>query len=207
VEKREHDRIAVVPFAAQSFTQVPLTTDHAVLLGMLDRIQMRMVEDGTAIGMALATSTNRLRESNAKSRVIILLTDGQNNRGEIDPATAAQAAQALGTRIYTIGVGTHGTAPYPVETVFGVRYQNVPVSIDEDMLNEIAELTGGRYYRATDNASLANIYEQIDQLERTKIEVEEYKQTAELFTPWLASALLCLALEALLSLTILRKLP
>ena len=207
VESREHDRIGIVPFAAQSFTQVPLTTDHQVVLSLLGQIQMRMVEDGTAIGMALATSANRLRESDAKSKVIILLTDGQNNRGEIDPLTAAQAAQALNIRIYTIGVGTHGTAPYPVETVFGKRYQNVPVSIDEDMLKEIANSTGGRYYRATDEASLAHIYSEIDRLERTKIQVEEYKETAELYGPWLASALLCLALEALLSLTWFRKLP
>lgn len=207
VERREHDRIGIVPFAGLSFTQVPLTTDHKVVLSLLSQVQMRMVEDGTAIGMALATSTNRLRESEAKSKVIILLTDGQNNRGEIDPLTAAQAAQALGIRIYSIGVGTHGTAPYPVETVFGKRYQNVPVSIDEDMLKEIANLTGGRYYRATDEATLAHIYDEIDRLERTKIQVEEYKETAELFAPWLASALLCLALEALLGLTWFRKLP
>lgn len=207
VEKREHDRIGIVPFAGLSFTQVPLTTDHQVVLSLLNQIQMRMVEDGTAIGMGLATSTNRLRESEAKSKVIILLTDGQNNRGEIDPMTAAQAAKALGVRIYTIAVGTHGTAPYPIETVFGKRYQNVPVTIDEDMLTEIANLTGGKYYRATDEKVLAGIYEDIDRLERTKIQVEEYKETAELFAPWLASALLCLALEALLGLTWFRKLP
>jgi len=207
VEKREHDRIGIVPFAAQSFTQVPLTTDHKVVLSLLSQIQMRMVEDGTAIGMALATAANRLRESDAKSKVVILLTDGQNNRGEIDPVTAAQAAKALGIRIYSIGVGTRGTAPYPIETVFGKRYQNVQVNIDEDMLKQIANETGGRYYRATDEASLAHIYDEIDRLERTKIQVEEYKETAELFTPWLASALLCLALEALLGLTWFRKLP
>jgi len=207
VEKREHDRIGIVPFAAQSFTQVPLTTDHKVVLSLLSQVQMRMVEDGTAIGMALATSANRLRESEAKSKVIILLTDGQNNRGEIDPLTAAQAAQALGIRIYAIGVGTRGTAPYPVETVFGKRYQNVPVNIDEDMLKEIASSTGGRYYRATDEASLAHIYDEIDRLERTKIQVEEYKETAELYGPWLTTAMLCLGLEALLALTWFRKLP
>ncbi len=207
VEKREHDRIGVVPFAAQSFTQVPLTTDHKVVLSLLSQIQMRMVEDGTAIGMALATASNRLRESDAKSKVVILLTDGQNNRGEIDPVTAAQAAKALNIRIYSIGVGTRGTAPYPVETVFGKRYQNVQVNIDEDMLKEIATLTGGRYYRATDEASLAHIYDEIDRLERTKIQVEEYKETAELFAPWLASALICLAIEALFGLTWFRKLP
>ncbi len=207
VQLRSHDRIGVVPFAAESFTQVPLTTDHKVLLSLLGQIQMRMVEDGTAIGTALATSVNRLRDSDAKSKVIILLTDGQNNRGEIDPLTAAQAARALGVRIYTIGVGTRGVAPYPVETVFGKRYQNVQVNIDEEMLTEIANQTGGRYYRATDDKSLAEIYEVIDQLERTKIQVEEYKEVAELFGPWLTSAILCLAIEALLSLTWFRKLP
>lgn len=207
VRMREHDRIGIVPFAAESFTQVPLTTDHEVVLSLLGQIQMRMVEDGTAIGMALATSVNRLRESDAKSKVIILLTDGQNNRGEIDPLTAAQAAKALGVRIYAIGVGTRGMAPYPVETVFGKRYQNVQVNIDEEMLTDIANQTGGRYYRATDEKNLAAIYDQIDQLERTKINVEEYREVAEMFGPWLTTALLCLAFEALLSLTWLRKLP
>ncbi|NUO18297.1 VWA domain-containing protein [bacterium] len=207
VEKRDHDRIGIVPFAAQSFTQVPLTTDHKVVLSLLSQIQMRMVEDGTAIGMALATAANRLRESDAKSKVVILLTDGQNNRGEIDPVTAAQAAKALGIRIYSIGVGTRGMAPYPIETVFGKRYQNVQVNIDEEMLKQIATETGGRYYRATDEATLSHIYDEIDRLERTKIQVEEYKETAELFGPWLSTALFCLVLEAILGLTWYRKLP
>jgi len=166
-----------------------------------------MVEDGTAIGMALATSLNRLRDSEAKSKVIILLTDGQNNRGEIDPVTAAQAAKALGIRIYTIGVGTRGEAPYPVNTPFGKQYQNIPVSIDEDMLKDIARLTGGRYYRATDTRALREIYHEIDRLERTKVNVEEYRRVAEMFHPWLWAALACLTLEVLLSFSIFRKLP
>jgi Ca-activated chloride channel family protein len=207
VEGRESDRIGVVPFAAQSFTQCPLTTDYSVLVSLIEKVQMRMVEDGTAIGLAIATSLNRLRDSEAKSKVIILLTDGQNNRGELDPVTAAQAAKALGIRIYTIGVGTRGTAPYPVETVFGKRYQNIPVNIDEEMLQEIADETGGQYFRATNEVMLKAIYDKIDELEKSIVEVQEYKQVAEVFTPWLVAALLCLILEGVLALTGLRKLP
>jgi Ca-activated chloride channel homolog len=207
VKGRESDRIGIVPFAAQSFTQCPLTTDYSIVQSLLGDIRMGMVEDGTAIGMALATSLNRLRDSEAKSKVIILLTDGQNNRGEIDPVTAAQAAKALGIRIYTIGVGTRGEAPYPVNTPFGKQYQNIPVSIDEDMLKDIARLTGGRYYRATDTRALREIYHEIDRLERTKVNVEEYRRVAEMFHPWLWAALACLTLEVLLSFSIFRKLP
>ncbi len=207
VEGRYSDRIGIVPFAAQSFTQCPLTTDYSVVVSLLDDLHMGMVEDGTAIGMALATALNRLRESEAKSRVVVLLTDGQNNRGEIDPVTAAQAAQALGIRVYTIGVGTRGEAPYPVETVFGKRYQNVPVNIDEDMLREIASLTGGKYFRATNNQTLRQIYGEIDKLERTKVNVEEYRRVAEMFRPWLWAALIAVMLDAILGFTVLRKLP
>lgn len=207
VKGRESDRIAIVPFAAQSFTQCPLTTDYGVVTSLLGDLHMGMVEDGTAIGMAVATALNRLRESEAKSRVVILLTDGQNNRGEIDPVTSAHAAQALGIRIYTIGVGTRGYAPYPVETPFGKRYQNVPVNIDEDMLKEMARLTGGKYFRATDERALRVIYGEIDKLERTKVNVEEYRRVAEVFAPWLWAALLCLTVEVILSMTVFRKLP
>jgi Ca-activated chloride channel family protein len=207
VKGRVADRIGIVPFAAQSFTQCPLTTDYSVVTSLLGDLRMGMVEDGTAIGMALATALNRLRESEAKSKVVILLTDGQNNRGELDPVTAAHAAQALGIRVYTIGVGTRGYAPYPVQTVFGKRTQNVPVNIDEDMLREIARLTGGRYFRATDERALREIYHEIDKLERTKVNVEEYRRVAEMYGPWLWGALLCFAVEALLSATVLRKLP
>jgi Ca-activated chloride channel homolog len=207
VKGRMADRIGIVPFAAQSFTQCPLTTDYSVVVSLLGDLRMGMVEDGTAIGMALATAVNRLRESEAKSKVVILLTDGQNNRGELDPVTAAHAAQAMGIRVYTIGVGTRGYAPYPVETVFGKRYQNVPVNIDEEMLREIAKLTGGKYFRATDERALREIYREIDKLERTKVSVEEYRRVAEMYGPWLWGALLCFALEALLGATVLRKLP
>jgi Ca-activated chloride channel homolog len=207
VKGRMSDRIAIVPFAAQSFTQCPLTTDYSVVVSLLGDIRMGMVEDGTAIGMALATSLNRLRESEAKSKVIILLTDGQNNRGELDPVTAAHAAQALGIRVYTIGVGTRGFAPYPVDTPFGKRYQNVQVDIDEDMLKEIAKLTGGKYFRATNERALRDIYHEIDNLERTKVDVEEYRRVYEMFQPWLWVGVLCLMLEAALSLTAFRKLP
>jgi len=207
VQGRLSDRIGIVPFAAQSFTQCPLTTDYSVVASLLEDLHMGMVEDGTAIGMALATALNRLRESEAKSKVVILLTDGQNNRGEIDPLTAAQAAQALGIRVYTVGVGTRGEAPYPVETVFGKRYQNVPVNIDEDMLQEIARLSGGKYFRATNNRALREIYSEIDRLERTRISVEEYRRVAELFWPWLLAAILFLILDALFGVTIVRKVP
>jgi len=207
VEGRQTDRIGLVPFAAQSFTQCPLTTDYPVLLSLLGDLHMRMVEDGTAIGMAMGTAINRLRESTAKSKVVILLTDGQNNRGELDPVTAGHAAAALGIKVYTIGVGTRGLAPYPIETVFGIQYQKIPVDIDEDMLREIAQTTGARYYRATDEKKLRDIYHQIDQLERSKVEVVEYRQVAELFSPWLASALLCLLLEMVFASTRFRKLP
>ncbi len=207
VNGRMSDRIGVVPFAAVSFTQCPLTTDYGVVTSLIKELKTGMVEDGTAIGMALATSLNRLRESEAKSKVVVLLTDGQNNRGEIDPVTAAQAAQALNIKVYTVAVGTQGTAPYPVETVFGKRYQQVPVTIDEPMMKQIAELTGGKYFRATDEKKLAKIYEEIDRLERTEVNVEEYRRVAEVFHPWLWGALICMSLEFLLAMLGLRKLP
>ncbi|RPH94926.1 VWA domain-containing protein [candidate division KSB1 bacterium] len=207
VKGRASDRIGIVPFAAQSFTQCPLTTDYGVVVSLLEDLHMGMVEDGTAIGMALATALNRLRESEAKSKVVILLTDGQNNRGELDPVTAAHAATALGIRVYTVGVGTRGYAPYPVQTVFGKRYQNVPVNIDEDMLKEMAKLTGAKYFRATDERTLREIYREIDRMERTKVNVEEYRRVAEMYGPWLWGALLLLTLEVVLNLTVWRKLP
>lgn len=207
VAGRVSDRIGIVPFAAESWTQCPLTTDYTIVSSLLREIKTGMVEDGTAIGMAMATSLNRLRESQAKSKVIILLTDGQNNRGEIDPVTAAQAATAYDIKIYTVAVGTVGMAPYPVETVFGKRYQQVPVTIDEEMMKEIASLTGGKYFRATDEKKLARIYEEIDRLEKTEVNVEEYRRVAEVFHPWLWAALACITLEFLLSIWGLRKLP
>lgn len=207
VKGRVSDRIGIVPFAAESFTQSPLTTDYDIVISLLGDLRLGMIEDGTAIGMALATSINRLRESEAKSKVVVLLTDGQNNRGELDPVTAANAAKALGIRVYTIGVGTRGMAPYPVETPFGKRYQNVPVNIDEDMLKEMAKLTGGRYFRATDNSSLRDIYREIDKLERTRVNVEEYRHVAEMYPPWLWAALFVLSLELILSISVFRKTP
>ena len=207
VNHRKSDRIGLVVFAAQSFTQCPLTLDYRILKDLMAKVDMGMVEDGTAIGMAIANGVNRLRNSTAKSRVMILLTDGQNNRGELDPVTAAQTAAALGIKIYAVGVGTHGMAPYPQQTPFGTRLVQIPVNIDEDMLKEIAKLTKGRYFRATDEKELQEIYDEIDRLETTKIDVTHYRRVAELFYPYLTIALLCLAVEALLVRTRFRKIP
>jgi Ca-activated chloride channel family protein len=157
--------------------------------------------------MAIAQGVNRLKDSKAKSKVMILLTDGVNNRGEIDPLTASQIAQTYGIRIYTIGVGTRGEAPYPVQTPFGVRYQNMPVDVDEGTLQKIAEMTGGQYFRATDNRTLKQIYAEIDQLERTRVEVKAYRSYTELFYGWVAAGLLLLVVELAFSGTIFRKLP
>jgi Ca-activated chloride channel family protein len=207
IDHRRSDRIGLVVFAAQSFTQCPLTLDYRVLKDLMSKVDMGMVEDGTAIGMAIANGVNRLRNSTAKSRVMILLTDGQNNRGELDPVTAAQTAAALGIKIYTVGVGTHGMAPYPQQTPFGTRMVQIPVNIDEDMLKKIADITKGRYFRATDEKELQQIYDEINRLETSKIEVTHYRRVAELFYPYLTIALLCLAAEALLVRTRFRKIP
>lgn len=207
VDHRTSDRIGLVVFAAQSFTQCPLTLDYRILKDLMSKVEMGMVEDGTAIGMAIANGVNRLRNSTAKSRVMILLTDGQNNRGELDPVTAAQTAAALGIKIYTIGVGTRGTAPYPQQTPFGTRTVQIPVNIDEEMLQQIADITKGRYFRATDTKELQEIYREIDRLETSKVEVTHYRRVAELFYPYLALALLCLAVEAILVRTRFRKIP
>jgi Ca-activated chloride channel family protein len=171
VDKRISDRIGLVTFAMKSFTVVPPTLDYRLLKQLIDEVEMGIIEDGTAIGMGIATSINRLKDSEATSKVIILLTDGQNNAGEIDPVTAADLAVTYGIKIYTIGAGTRGTAPYPVQDpIFGRRYQNIQVNIDEDMLTRVAEITGGRYYRATDSEQLSAIYDEIDMLERSKVE-------------------------------------
>jgi len=207
VDHRTSDRIGLVVFAAHSFTQCPLTLDYRVLKDLMSKVQMGMVEDGTAIGMAIANSVNRLRDSTAKSRVIILLTDGQNNRGELDPITAAHTAAALGIKIYAVGVGTRGMAPYPQQTPFGIRTVQIPVNIDEDMLREIARITHGRYFRATDTKELQQIYDEINRLETSKIEVTHYRRVAELFYPYLALAIACLAVEAILVRTRFRKIP
>ncbi|MCZ6775347.1 MAG: VWA domain-containing protein [Ignavibacteria bacterium] len=207
IDGRTNDRIGLVIFAGQSFTQCPLTLDYRVLKNLLRQVKSGVVEDGTAIGMAIAQGVNRLRESKAKSKVMILLTDGVNNRGEIDPLTATQIAQTFDIRIYTIGVGTIGQAPYPVQTPFGVRYRNVPVEVDEKTLQKIAEMTNGQYFRATNNRTLKQIYAEIDKLEKTRIEVKAYRSYTELFYNWVGIGLLALMLEFIFSNTLFRKLP
>ena len=179
ISGRPYDRIGLVVFSGESFTQCPLTTDHAVLINLLREIQSGMIEDGTAIGMGLATAVNRIKDSQAKSKVIILLTDGVNNKGEIAPATAAGIAKTFGIRVYTIGVGTQGMAPYPVQTPYGMQYQNMPVEIDEEILQQISQTTGGKYFRATDNDSLEKIYKEIDKLEKSKIDVKQFSRKEE----------------------------
>lgn len=184
IDKRISDRIGLVVFARKSFTVVPPTLDYRLLKQLLNDVQMGIIEDGTAIGMGIATAVNRLKESEAKSKVIILLTDGQNNSGEIDPVTAADLAVTYGIKIYTIGAGTRGTAPYPVQDpIFGKRYQNVNVDIDEEMLTQIASMTNGAYFRATDTDKLKEIYNRIDELEKTEIEELIFTDFEDLY-PW-----------------------
>ncbi|MBO5719659.1 MAG: VWA domain-containing protein [Bacteroidales bacterium] len=206
VADRHNDNIGLVLFAGESFTQCPLTTDHAVLMNLFGSIQCGMIEDGTAIGLGLANAVSRVKDSQAKSKVIILLTDGTNNRGDIDPLTAAELAKTFGIRVYTIGVGKKGKAPYPFQTANGVVYQNVEVNIDEEPLKQIASLTGGVYFRATDNATLAGIYQEIDQLEKTKMQVREYSKRQEEFRPFALAAFLLLLIEIMLR-QIIRSLP
>lgn len=207
VEGRANDRIALVVFAGESFTQCPLTIDHEVVKNLLQEVRSGMLEDGTAIGMGLATAVSRLKDSKAKGRVIILLTDGVNNRGAIDPITAAGIAHSFGIRVYTVGVGSRGMAPYPVQTPVGIRYQNMPVEIDEDSLKKVASETDGKYFRATDEEKLTSIYKEIDQLEKAKIEVMEFRHHKEEFYSYAAAGALFLLLEMLLSQTLFRKLP
>ena len=205
---RRNDRIALVAFAGQAFTQAPLTLDYSVVQSLLGELQVGIIEDGTAVGMGLGTAVKRLQASDVESKVVILLTDGRSNRGEIGPVTAAQMAQALGVRVYAIGVGTRGEARVPVpDPLGGTRLMPMRVDIDEPTLREIAELTGGQYFRATDNESLSSIYEEIDQLERTEIEVQNFTQYAERFPAILALGLILLLLEIGLSQTVLRRLP
>lgn len=205
VNQRPTDRIGLVIFSGESFTQCPITIDHSVLKEQLSQIKSGVLVDGTALGMGLATGVDRLRNAKGKSRILILLTDGVNNTGLIDPSTALEVAKAYKVRVYTIGVGTQGEAPYPVQTPFGVQKQMAPVQIDEDLLRQIASQTGGRYYRATNNASLNAIYSEIDKLEKTKIEVSSYKHYAELFFPFAFIAIICLTLELLLRYTFFRS--
>lgn len=208
INGRQNDRIGMVVFAGKSFTQCPLTLDYGILLNFLKEIHIGMVEDGTAIGMAIANCANRLRDSKAKSKVVILLTDGRNNRGELDPITAANVAKAIGVRIYTIGAGAHGKAPYPIDDPFlGRRYQYIDVDIDDEVLQKIANITNGKYFRATDKTSLEKIYQEIGEMEKTKIEVKEFTRYTELFVNFLALAFGVLILEIVLANTRFRKIP
>ena len=207
ISGRPNDRIGLVVFAGESFTQCPLTSDHSVLINFFQDVESGMIEDGTAIGNGLATSISRLKDSKAISKVIILLTDGVNNRGEIAPKTAAEIAKTFGIRVYTVGVGSMGMAPYPVNTAFGIKYQNMKVEIDEKVLKEVALATDGRYFRATDNRKLKEIYEQIDQLEKSKIEVKEVSRRKEEFASFALIAFFLLVAEGLFRILLFRALP
>ncbi len=207
ISGRPEDKIGLVVFSGESFPQCPLTTDHAVLINLFKDIQSGMIEDGTAIGLGLANAVNLLKRSNAKSKVIILLTDGDNNRGEIAPLTAAELAKSFGIRVYTIGIGTRGTAPYPVQTAFGISMRNMPVKFDESVLREISNLTGGQYFRATDNHKLKAIYEEIDKLEKSKIEVRQYSTKTEEYLLFALLGALFLVLEIILRNSVLRSIP
>ena len=207
IDSRPNDRIGLVVFSGESFTQCPLTTDHAVLKNLFTGIESGMLADGTAIGEGLATAVNRIRNSKAKSKVIILLTDGVNNVGSIAPETAGEIAKTFGIRVYTIGVGTIGMAPYPFKTPFGIQYQNIEVQIDETILKQIASETDGKYFRATNSSKLKEIYNEIDKLEKTKIDVTEFHNYTEEFYPWAIAAALILLLDIILRYTLFKKLP
>lgn len=206
ISQRPSDRMGIVVFAGESYTQCPLTTDRATLINLMKEVQTDLIEDGTAIGNGLATAVARMMDSDAPSRVVILLTDGVNNRGEIAPQTAAEIAKTYGIRVYTIGVGANGTAPYPVMTPWGVEVRNMQVEIDEDLLREVAKTTGGRYFRATDNTKLAEIYSEINKMETARTTVDSFPVYKELFGGYALAALICLALELLVGL-MLRRLP
>ena len=208
INGRPNDRVGLVVFAGESFTQCPLTTDHKVVLDALEQLESGLIEDGTAIGMGLATAADRLKDSDSKSKVVILLTDGENNQGIIDPKTAAEIAASLNIRVYTIGVGTDGLAPYPITDPFGrTRLQKVKVAIDEELLEYIANLTGVSYYRATDERKLKDIFKEIDKLEKTRIEVASFTRYSEKFLPFALAAFLLLVFEQLLNLLIIKRLP
>jgi Ca-activated chloride channel family protein len=212
INGRPNDNIGLTIFAGQSFTQCPLTVDHAVLLNLFrgikcDIAQRGLIEDGTAIGMGIANAVTRLKDSKAKSKVIILLTDGSNNRGDISPLTAAEIAKSFGVRVYTIGVGTNGTAPYPMSAYGRVQYVNIPVEVDEATLTQIAQTADGQYYRATSNSKLKEVYQEIDKLERTKLHVKEFSKREEAYLPFALVAFLCVLLEFLLRNSILKRIP
>ena len=207
ISQRPSDRMGIVVFAGESFTQCPLTTDRATLINLMKEVQTDIIEDGTAIGNGLATAVARMKDSDAKSRVVILLTDGVNNRGEISPQMAAEIAKTYGVRVYTIGVGKEGMAPYPVMTPWGVEIQNVKVEIDETLLSEIAESTGGRYFRATDNTKLAEIYSEINKMEKARTTIDSFPIYKELFGAYALMALLALMLELFINWFVIRRLP
>lgn len=207
IESRVDDRIGLVIFSGESFTQCPVTIDHDVLKNMFQSIQSGMIEDGTAIGMGLATSISRLKDSKAKSRIIILLTDGVNNMGSIAPLTAADIAKSYNIRVYTVGIGTRGMAPYPFKTPFGTQYRNVEVQIDEDVLKQISKQTDGKYFRATSNKALEEIYKEIDKMEKTKVDVAYYKKYQEKYFQLALAALCLVVLELLFRYTIFKTLP
>jgi len=208
VEKRQADRIGLVAFAGQAYIAAPLTLDHDFLLQNLGRLELGTLEDGTAIGSAISAAANRLRDIQAKSKIVVLMTDGQSNAGKVSPLTAAEAAKALGVRIYTIGVGTKGVARVPYRDMFGVkRYMEQKVDIDEEALTKVAGMTGGKYYRAENTAGLRKIYEEIDQLEKTEVEVKKYQRYRELFPWFILAGTLILLLEIILSNTVWRRLP
>jgi len=208
IKRRPNDRVGLVIFSGEAFTQVPLTTDHTMISNMFKEIKSGMIEDGTAIGDGLATAVSRLKDSQAISKVIILLTDGVNNAGSVDPRSAAEIAKMFGIRVYTIGVGSRGTAPYPVQDQFGrMRMQQMEVQIDEDLLKDIASTTGGQYFRATDNKKLKEIYNEIDKLEKSKIDVQEFKKKHEKFLPFALFAAGFFVLEIFLRYLYFRRLP
>jgi Ca-activated chloride channel family protein len=207
ISGREHDRMGLVVFAGEAFTQCPLTTDRAVLLNLFKDLKSGLIEDGTAIGNGLATGVSRLKDSEAVSRVVILLTDGENNRGEVAPMTAAEIAKTFGIRVYTVGVGSVGTAPYPVQTPFGIELRDMEVKIDEELLTQIANITGGQYFRATSNKKLEEIYKEIDKLEKSKIDVQQFSRRSEEFLPFAILGALFLIAALFLRTTIFRNIP
>lgn len=207
ISQRPSDRMGIVVFAGEAFTQCPLTTDRATLINLMKEISTDLLEDGTAIGNGLATAVARMKDSDAKSRVVILLTDGVNNCGEIAPETAAEIAKTYGIRVYTIGVGANGTAPYPVMTPWGVEIQKVKVEIDEKLLSQVAETTGGRYFRATDNTKLAEIYSEINKMEKARTTIDSFPVYKELFGTYALVALIALLAAFILQVAIFRKLP
>ncbi len=207
INGRPNDNIGITLFAGESFTQCPLTVDHSVLLNLIKDVNCGLIEDGTAVGMGIANAVSRLKDSKAKSKVVIMLTDGTNNRGEISPLTAAEIAKSFGIRVYTIGVGTNGMAPYPYQVAGTVQYVNLPVEIDEKTLSEIASTTQGNYFRATSNSKLEEVYQEIDKLEKTKLNVRQFSKRDEKYEWFALAAFLCILLEVLLRNTLLKKIP